>query len=50
MHDRDINAAKNILGLGYERLALGIITIIIDIVVGGCQPNEYVCSHYSIYK
>ncbi len=26
-HDRDINAAKNILALGYERLAVGIPTL-----------------------
>ncbi|WP_162596647.1 zinc ribbon domain-containing protein, partial [Thiofilum flexile] len=24
VHDRDVNAAKNILALGYERLAVGI--------------------------
>jgi transposase len=38
-HDRDINAAKNILAVGYDRLAVGSPTIISlpDLVVGGCQ-------------
>ena len=34
LHDRDINAAKNILALGHERLAVGIPFLQVG---GGCQ-------------
>ncbi|MFZ1345126.1 zinc ribbon domain-containing protein, partial [Thiothrix eikelboomii] len=27
VHDRDVNAAKNILALGHERLAAGILAL-----------------------
>ncbi|WP_028303823.1 RNA-guided endonuclease InsQ/TnpB family protein, partial [Oceanospirillum maris] len=38
-HDRDINAARNILAVGHGRLAVGIPAIISlsDLAEGGCQ-------------
>ena len=36
LHDRDVNAAKNILALGHERLAVGIPFLQVG---GGCQTH-----------